>query len=282
LILIVSAIKLEVFAILKRMKKVKILNKRIPSVHEGYINNKKIILVISGVGKDNASVASEFISSKFLENAPGENNKGHILERIIICGVSGALKEELTTGDVIVCNKISLGDLNSCKISNSMKLRNSEKALEKEVEKALVLNNSFFGKKLESETRENKLYFKLFFSGSLLTVNNILADVEEKKLAGERFGADIADMESYWILKNLTYSKIKTNVLCIRAVSDGLNFSLTESLQNLIRNGNINYHQVFLFILKNSMNFFRLISAGINFRKACRSLHFFIENICKF
>jgi len=238
------------------------------------------------VGKDNASAASEFISSKFLENALGENNKGHILERIIICGVSGALKEGLSIGDVVVCDRILLRDSNFCRIVNTIRLRNpeksSEKALEKEVEKELVLNNGFFRKKSEPESRKNKLYFKLYFSGSLLTVNNILADMEEKKLAGERFGADIADMESYWILKNLKYSKIKTSILCIRAVSDGLNFSLTESLQNLTRNGNINYHQVFLLILKNLINFFRLISAGINFRKACRSLHFFIENICKF
>ena len=275
MILIVSAIKLEILATLKRMKKLKVVNKKMPLVYEGYINNKQIILVISGMGKGNASAASKFISSKFLVSSPGEKNKKQVLEKIIICGVSGALKESLSTGDVMICDKILLRDLKSFRISGTIRLDNSEKAIERVIASKKVLNC----KLSEKESKEKFEKNKLFFSGSLLTVCNMLTDVEEKKLAGERFNADVADMESYWLLKNVNDSKVKINNLCVRAVVDDLRFRLPESLKSLIINENINYCQVIFLVLKNPVNFFRLVSTGINFRKACRSLNFFIEKI---
>jgi len=271
LVLIISALKVEVSAILKRMKKIKILNRRMPLVYEGHIKNKKIILIISGIGKNNASFASAFISSNFLENNSEKNNKGLILKKIIICGVSGALKEGLSIGDVMVCDRILLRDSKSFRIASTIRLKDSEKALKK----TSAIDNDFLKKEFREKFKKNKL----FFSGSLLTVYNVLSDRQEKKLINKRFNADIADMESFWLLKNLANSKSKADLSCIRAISDNSKFSLPESSRNLVGNENINYYRAFLFILKNPMNFIRLISTGINFRKACRSLNFFIENI---
>ncbi|MCL5070849.1 MAG: hypothetical protein M1308_08130, partial [Actinobacteria bacterium] len=109
------------------------------------------------------------------------------------------------------------------------------------------------------------------------TLHNIIADKARKEFLNPEFSIDAVDMESYWLLDFL--SSVKIPVLCVRSISDNMKYNISLSYENLIKDASINYPKVIRFVLKNPTEIIKLVRNGINFRKACRSLHNFILSI---
>jgi nucleoside phosphorylase len=255
LILIISAFKLEILGILKKMKNKKIIRGRIPLLYEGFINGKKIILAVCGMGKENAILSSKLISSELLIEDNNKYISGKDIEKIIIAGVAAALKKNLSIGDVVLCNSVSV-----------------KKSGSDELEDKIEMPIPAINKGSDEKTNRN---FKIN-TGALLTVNEVLTDANEKKSLNIKLGVDIADMESYWFLKNLRYcEKI---IFCIRTISDNLDHNYSRGFQEMIKNERINYRGVIMFLLRHPLNLKKFVFSAVNFRKACRNLNYFIED----
>ena len=252
LILILSALKLELNSLVRKMKNRTILNSGEILTYEGLINNKKILLVIAGIGKENAKTAAKFIKANFL-NKNSAQNRHNFIEKIIIAGVSGALHKSFSIGDIIICKNIYFLYSDNKKIITNTNIHVSDR-----------LNN------FEITQHDcSSIYY-----GNLLTVNNIITDKAQKEFLNLEFSVDAVDMESYWLLNFLASSKIP--VLCVRSISDNMKYNISLSYENLIKNAFINYSKVIRFVLKNPSEIIKLVINGINFRKACISLHHFI------
>ena len=220
--------------------------------YEGLINNKKILLVIVGIGKGNAESAAKFIEDNFLNKNSDQNRYNHI-EKIIIAGVSGALSKSFSIGDIIICKNIYFLYSDNKKIITNTNIH--------------ILDSI---KNFEITQHDcSSIYY-----GNLLTVNNIITDKAQKEFLNLEFSIDAVDMESYWLLNFLSSSKIP--VLCVRSISDNMKYNISLSYENLIKNAFIDYYKVFRFVLKNPSEIIKLVINGINFRKASRSLHHFI------
>ncbi|MCL4415409.1 MAG: hypothetical protein M1365_01715 [Actinobacteria bacterium] len=224
-------------------------------IYEGLINNKEILLVITGIGKKNAKTAAQFIKDNFL-NKDSTQNGHNFIEKIIIAGVSGAMHESFSIGDIIICKNI----YSLCSDDN----------------KIPFLTNFVISDRLNDFKIIKHDYCTTYY-GNLLTVNNIIADKARKEFLDPEFSIDAVDMESYWLLNFLPSDKIP--VLCVRSISDNMKYSVSLSYENLINGAFINYPKVIRFVLRNPSEITKLVRNGNNFKKACRSLHNFILSI---
>jgi len=94
-ILVVVAMEVESKIILEKLQNIEESNKNGYKFYEGYINNEKIIVLLSGVGLINASSS---ITSAILEYNP----------RIILnYGIAGAMSKNIHTKDIIIGTTIS-------------------------------------------------------------------------------------------------------------------------------------------------------------------------------
>ncbi|MCL4377374.1 MAG: hypothetical protein M1409_03160, partial [Actinobacteria bacterium] len=228
---------------------------RIPLLYEGSINSKKIILAVCGMGKENAILSSKLIISEFLIKDNKKNKSGRDIEKIIIAGVSAALKKNLSIGDAVLCNNVCIKRPESDELKEPLVLR------------IPVINTSSGIKKCRN--------FKTH-TGALLTVNEILTETSEKKSLNIKLGVDIADMESYWFLKNL--QSHKEIIFCARTISDNLENNYSRGFQEMIKNEKINYGRVIIFLFRHPLNFKKFVFSAVNFMKACRNLNYFIED----
>jgi nucleoside phosphorylase len=246
---------MEILGILRKMENKKIIRDRIPMLYEGLINGKKIIIAVCGMGKENAILSSKLISSELCIENNNKNISGKDIEKIIIAGVSAALEKNLSIGDAVLCNCVCIK-------------KSGSDEFEDKIEIQIPAVNKGSGDK---KNRNFKIH-----TGTLLTVNEILTDRNEKESLNINLGVDIADMESYWFLKNLLTSR--KIIFCIRTISDNLDYNYSRGFERMIKNEKINYRGVMMFLLRHPVNLKKFVFSVLNFRKACKNLNYFIED----
>ncbi|MCL5072723.1 MAG: hypothetical protein M1308_17795, partial [Actinobacteria bacterium] len=215
MILILGALKFEVSSILKKMKNIKILASGSIPAYEGLINGKKILLVVTGMGKKNAETAAGFIK-EYRFNSDNVQNKNEPIKKIIIAGVSGALHRNFLIGDIVICKSVYFVHQAGSKTAAD--------------ESMPVLCKSI---QVEDPQPGNCPVY----CGNLLTVSNIVTDNNTKESLNSRFDADAVDMESYWLLQFLETLKIP--VICIRSISDNMKYDLSKSYERLVKKNSV-------------------------------------------
>ena len=139
-------------------------------ITEGKCGSKENLLVLTGVGKENARQAIEIVLEKYAVSA------------IISTGFGGALNEKTKVGDIVMCSGLLCGEY-------SVPGQNIKEKLIPDPRLTSALKNTIKDMGLS------------FMIGTGLTVQEV-AEIPETKLAlGRQFGADMVDMESYWIGK---------------------------------------------------------------------------------
>ena len=256
LILIAGALNLELKYLIRRLQRRKVIRSDRILCYGGFINSKKLIIVIAGMGKENAENAARFIETNFL-NKDYLWNKQNLIEKIVIAGVSGALDKNLSIGDIIICKYIYSLYPGKKKITAYTNIPNMNTNMNR-LNKFKIIKKDF----------------NIVYHGNLLTVNNTITGRKQKESLSKKFNADAVDMESYWLLAHLLHEKVP--VFCIRSVSDNMQYDISKLYENLMKNAFIDYSEVFLFMLKNPKEILKLIKSGINFRKACRNLNQFL------
>lgn len=97
---IITAMDEELNAVLSRVTEIKEVYYRNLKIYTGLLNNQKVALMVSGVGKVNAAIATTILITQF------ENVKA-----IINVGIAGSLNKDIKTGDVVVATKVAQWDI---------------------------------------------------------------------------------------------------------------------------------------------------------------------------
>lgn len=142
------------------------------SVTEGTIKNQKIILVRTGMGKEKAENAANFILNYYSPDI------------IFSLGVAGGVKKELKLGDIVVVRQ-HIHSQNQKPLSSDLKLQSSVIEL----------------------LKEKKIHFH---AGNTLTVSQVISYPRMKKEIGKNFPVSIIEMESYWIASVLNKTPFLT------------------------------------------------------------------------
>jgi 5'-methylthioadenosine/S-adenosylhomocysteine nucleosidase len=190
-IALLAAMREEVIGVQKRMVVEETLARHGWRLFTGEYGKKEILLVQTGIGREKAEAAAEFV----LERYP--------ISTLISFGFAGALSPKLRVGDVVLCLKLH------CKShSDAGSLYGFDHKL-----LALAIQ-------MVHETAVN------LHLGDSVTVDELVTQPEEKQVLGETFSAMAVDMESYWLARAASARQIP--FLAVRAISDTLTQSLPQ------------------------------------------------------
>ena len=205
-------------------------------IYQGTFGDRDGILVLTGMGKENAVRAAELVLKRFQ------------VSLIISTGVSGALNSRTESGDFVLCTSIKCGDVAAEPVnSNTQLLFLAENTLHKSGKRKLV--------------------------GSGISVTEVCSTPASKIKLGEDSVADVVDMESYWLCKAASGRKIPFVV--IRPVFDTVRDDVT-SLSRITTGGKVIPSKLAVGLFAHPGMTAELIRYGNTTRKLAKSLADFI------
>lgn len=212
-------------------------------IARGRYENRDILLIETGIGKAKAESAAELVLSHYPITAA------------LSIGFAGALTEEPKVGDLIICSTLHC--------ANGLQTRvGSEKPL-------------FSDTNLVSTACQSGAATAHFRCGSCVTSPQLALKPEAKLRLSRAFGADIVDMESYWVAK--AAAEWHVPFMAIRAVSDAAGESLLPFDQLLTPNGKLRREKTALYFLIHPHHLVRLLVMYRNAQHARRRLTNFIR-----
>jgi len=257
MLVIFAAFKKEAIDLIKLLKFKKTLKNKSAVIYDGLIENKRMIICITGMGKSNSLFAVKQVIAMNLENPV-----------FIIQGVSGAVIENINIGDLIFYESIK----NLEQFQAKTQLNGNDFKEVKSASKILNIDFDLLKTRWEAGKKCHRL---LKFSGGL--VSYVVTDATEKNILNKLYGIEAIDMESYFIADAALNSQIP--FICIRSVSD----NLSEPISKLITrfsSGNLCYKFNFLIKLIFSRRKIKSIAHSYkNINIACRSLNQFVKKI---
>ncbi len=189
MIALLAAMREELIGVQKRMVVKETLVQHGWRLFRGEYKKKEILLVQTGVGREKAEVATDFV----LERYP--------ISTLISFGFAGALSPTLRVGDVVLCLKLH------CKSNQNAG------SLDASAHSLLPLATQ--------AAQETALCLHM---GDNVTVDELVTQPEEKQTLGQTFRALTVDMESYWVARAVSARQIP--FWGVRAISDTLTQSL--------------------------------------------------------
>ena len=214
MIIIFGALKIELGSIIHSAVIDKAFKKNGIVFYSGTIDRRDVLIVLTGMGKDNASKAAR-IACNFPEVKKTREVKA------LITGFCGATDKKLKAGDLVIYNKVI----------------NITKGIEAQSNMNSGLKNDFILPSAEIVSEKNKI------SNAVCgCTGKVISAPEEKKYINKRYNADVIDMETYWITGELENNGLSLNsIYCIRTVSDDASsrlpsyFSADNIFQTLLK-----------------------------------------------
>ena len=160
---IIVAMNNEAETLLSQMRITKeqcLLNKK---VYEGEFENEKIVLIISGIGKVNAAVSTQFIIDKYK------------VDKLLNFGLAGGIGKGIEIGDIYFVEKAVQYDFD-LSLLNNVEIGRLEEFDDKYINVTTIKGSEFGLKKLATGDRFNE-------------------DKNDEKLLVEYMKADLRDME---------------------------------------------------------------------------------------
>ena len=298
---IFCATKFEIFGFLRKLK---ILKKSIVKNSGFYSclfeNSKKVIIVITGIGRNSAEMACRhFLAQVVGENVGASsnaekskeintdnifgndmsslpNNNAYSMEyNIIITGFGGSLTDDLKVGDLVLVNEIVnlekkyINDDGFCfVVSGRIKTKNS------------ILKKMFL-KKTESDAIFNDSSDRIIYSDACCaTLDEVVNSNEQKEAVAMASGASILDMETYSIVKNLNNLENKS-FLCLRTISDDNENNLPDFIKFFSNRGFLSGSKFFSrnYFISYLKGFFKCFAFLLIKPANIRSLFRFLKNI---
>ena len=210
-------------------------------IAQGKYENRDILLIQTGIGKEKAEGAAELVLSYYPITA------------VLSVGFAGALTERSKVGDVIICSTLHCAD-----------------ALQTGPERDLASDTNLVSVASECGAATTQLRF-----GSCVTSPQLALKPEEKMELGRAFNADIVDMESYWVAKAAAERRV--SFIGIRAVSDEVHESLPPFDLLLTPDGKLRRGKTAIHFLAHPHQLVRLLAIYRNARRARRSLTYCIR-----
>jgi purine-nucleoside phosphorylase len=193
MLLIFGALKIELNHIIRSTSIHKKMRINGICLYRGDYKKMEVLIVVTGMSKDNAVKAVDIVFRQEQVKKAGSI-------KVLITGFCGGASNRVEAGDLVAYNKVI--DLSQA--------------------------NGAAGNKRRLELNRCKS-FELPKAGgikgaSLVTcgcTDHVVSTTEEKKFLFHKYGADVIDMESYWLIEELKKKGISPEkISCIRALSD--------------------------------------------------------------
>jgi adenosylhomocysteine nucleosidase len=152
------------------------------SAWEGSLNGSNLLLVLTGMGRRRAAEAARLV----LDRRP--------VSMLLSVGFCGALSADLRVGDLVLCQRLMVAESDPGS-------------------RVIASDPSLVQAALRLATRNRAIT-----AGTSLVVDRIIRKPDEKKSLRAGTGADVVEMESYWIGQVCEQKGIP--FLALRAVSD--------------------------------------------------------------
>jgi adenosylhomocysteine nucleosidase len=234
MVVIISSLKEEISAILKKADLLSINEEKSRRLLKVNYKSRQILLLQTGMGKENAISSVSFV----LDHYP--------VSTVISLGFAGALREDLRPGDLALYSKIIAND-NSEPIKPDFELLSS-------------IYSTIVSKKLNFSTCKGKSF----------TSDHIVYEPDQKRVFREKYGCIAVDMESYWVA--YVSSKRGVPFVCARAISDTARQRIPKMDNFFSMNGEFSTVEVLKYLAGNPTYFFSLISLWKNAYLARKSL----------
>ncbi len=243
MIAIFSALELEVRQFKKGMKITKTSTFRDCRVYEGETAGKNVLLVLTGMGKERAEIATGWVLDNFR------------VSTLVSSGFGGSLNDKTTTGDIAVYLKTSC----------------SESGLS-------PIGEPLFSNAALAETATKKVGGNGFRVMPVhgVTISKVCITPKSKAKLGQTFAADVVDMESYWIgqiaaARNLPF-------ITVRAIFD----SIQDDLSLLVLlTGKGKALTALGYLIGHPGQWAKAAAYAANSRKADRNLAAFLRKLVK-
>jgi adenosylhomocysteine nucleosidase len=239
-----SALELEIQEIKKRMQIKRVCSYPDFETWEGKYGPGEGLLVLTGAGQEKAQKAVNEVLARYP------------VSLMISTGFGGALNEKTEAGDIIVYSKLKKGEL-----------RGERYTIEEDVECDAQLVSRAMGCLAGPD-------FKVI-KGQGVTLYHLCATAASKYRLGQKYQADIVDMESYWIGKIAAGKGLP--YIAVRSVFDSLRDDLTV-LEQITSNGKSTAGNILRQILLHPGQSLRLYR---NYRKAAKNLAVFMDALIK-
>jgi len=307
MLVIFAAFKKEALALLKVIKVKKIIKSKSALIYDGLIQNKRIIICITGMGRLKAIHAAHQVIKLNIKNPV-----------FVIQGISGGLADWLKTGDLVFYNSIkNLEWFNAGKKvipynagNDFIKTQNSEEVSAeineqravgatdilylpygkrsintdrdnynlsgKDKNKAAfeVINENFelLKNRWESKSKNIKLFMA---SGGL--VSYVVTDRSDMNVLNKIHDVEAIDMESYYIADIAVNNDIPA--ICVRSISDSAGEPIPELIIRFNEGGIYTRFCCLLELLFSRKKAVLVIRSLKNMTKACSNLNQFVQEI---
>jgi 5'-methylthioadenosine/S-adenosylhomocysteine nucleosidase len=187
MIALLGALREEVSDIRKRMNLVETLVEPTFCVYRGEFRGQDVLLTQTGMGRQRAEEATRGILECYDVTA------------LVSFGFAGALAPHLKVGDVVVCSTQHCSTGSSQKATRPKSYQAADSLL----------------RLAEAALEESALRH---CTGSGVTVPQVVCSPQERQELSTAYGAQIVDMESYWVARIAADCRIP--FVAVRAVSD--------------------------------------------------------------
>ena len=209
-------------------------------MYKGKYEKRDVLLLQTGIGRESAEIATKFI----LEHYP--------ITTLLSLGFAGALTKKSKVGDIIICSTLHC--------ANGLTQRGPKSGETYSSDASLV---SLASHALEGTALR-------FSRGSSVTVTQLVSSPEAKRALGEAFGADIVEMESYWIARIAADRQVP--FIAVRAISDSMQDSLLPFDQILTLNGEWQWKKAIPYFTSRPHHLTKLFTLYSNAQQARKSL----------
>jgi len=259
----VAALEGELAGIRRQMRIVSSSHMGEALIEEGWLGSQECLLVQSGMGRQRAERALEYVLCRYRPSA------------VLSLGFCGALAAKLRAGDLVVCSQLLalLTMPSPMRPAPSVGLLNCDdrlvrRALRVEMPQSWGLSPSLW---LRRRGRP--------VGGGCLTVPSVANHRQVKEWLSWNFTGAVVDMESFWL--GSLAQEAGVPFLAVRAVSDPLSESLPP-LDGLIDAfGRTKKRAMSRYLLAHPIACSELVRLGFHARRAQKSLTNFALNFLK-
>lgn len=238
MLVLLTALREELGELRKRMAIEDAFARQDCPMYKGKYGKSDVLLAQTGMGKEKAERAAEFILGRYPVAA------------LISLGFAGALAGGLRVGDIVICAKLHLGDESGKCCCSDAKLVS-----------------------IAVQTLQDRDC--MFRQGNSVTVARPVSGAKAKSALGRSFSAEVVDMEGYWIARMAADCQIP--FLSVRAVSDDVEDTLPPFERFMDSGGAWHRKEAVLYFLSRPWQAVRLISLYRNARRARESLATFMD-----
>jgi nucleoside phosphorylase len=194
MLIIFGALKIELNNIIQSARIKEKIRLNGVSIYSGILEDKDVIIVLTGMGKENAIKAVDILFTQKEIVKAGSIN-------ILITGFCGASRTGLKVGDLVAYKRVM-------DITRTGNIKENGQLQKPSFH---VISDSIY------TSLENK-GIKLAICGC---TGHVVSTPEEKRTIFLKYGVEVIDMESYWLIEELIKKEIPSGrISCLRAISD--------------------------------------------------------------